>query len=125
MPEGVRAAMANGGAEAGFEVLLRNLHIWDNLDRAARQRALGNSEVFFSHETPLLQTYRPDELLLSANRVPVQVGAGEETPPVFREMAGWLASRLNVPVEGVPGGHASCIEHPEGVSEVIRPFLQL
>lgn len=124
MPEAVRAAMAEGGPEAGFEALLRNLHIWDCIDPAARQRVRGNAGVFFSYETPLLRTYRPDEALLGANRVPVQVGAGEETPPVFREMAEWLASRLNVRVEGVPGSHASCIEHPEGVAKVIRPFLQ-
>jgi pimeloyl-ACP methyl ester carboxylesterase len=124
MPEGVRAAMAEGGPKAGFEALLRNLHIWDAIDPAAQQRVLGNAEVFFSFETPLLQMYRPDEALVGANRMPVQVGAGEETPPVFREMAEWLASRLNVRVEGVPGGHASCIEHPEGVAKVIRPFLQ-
>ncbi len=124
LPEAVRAAMVNGRSEAGFEALLRSLHIWDALDPVAQKRALGNAEVFFSHERPLLQTYRPDEGLLSANRVPVQVAAGEETPPVFREMAEWLASRLSVRVEGVPGGHGSCIEHPEGVAEVIRPFMQ-
>ncbi len=123
-PEAVRAAMVKGRPEAGFEALLRSLHIWEAIDPAARKRALGNAEVFFSHERPLLQTYQPDEALLGANRVPVQVGAGEETPPIFREMAEWLASRLNIRVEGVPGGHASCIEHPEGVAEVIRPFLQ-
>jgi pimeloyl-ACP methyl ester carboxylesterase len=123
MPDGVRAAMAKGGAEAGFEALLRNLHIWDQLDPPARRRALGNTEVFFNYETPLLQRYRPDDILMGTNRVPVQVGAGEDTPPVFREMAEWLAARLGVRVEGVPGGHASCVEYPEGVAEMIRPFL--
>jgi pimeloyl-ACP methyl ester carboxylesterase len=124
MPEGVRAALATGGPEAGFEALLRNLNIWDAMDSAARQRAHANAEVFFNHETPLLQTYRPDEALILANRVPVQVAAGDETPPVFREMAEWLASKLNVPAELVPGGHASCVERPREASEVIRPFLQ-
>ena len=124
MPEDVRAAMAEGGTKAGFEALLRNLHIWDAIDPGAQQRVLGNAEVFFSLETPLLQMYRPDEALVGANRIPVQVGAGEETPPVFREMAEWLASQLHIHVEGIPGGHASCIEHPEGVAKVIRPFLQ-
>lgn len=124
MPEVVRAAIAKGAPEAGFEALLRNLHIWDAIDEAARRRVLGNAEVFFSHETPLLQTYRPDDTLLGANRVPVQVAAGTETPAVFQEMADWLAAHINVGVEGLPGGHASCIEFPEGVAEVIRPFLQ-
>ena len=38
LPEGVREAMARG-PQAGFEALLRNLHVWDNLDAPARQRA--------------------------------------------------------------------------------------
>jgi pimeloyl-ACP methyl ester carboxylesterase len=124
VPKGVRAAMAKGGPEAGFEALLRNLHAWEAFDSATRQRVLGNAGVFFSHETPLLQTYRPDEALLDGNRVPVQVAAGVKTPPVFREMAEWLASRTKVRLESVPGGHASCIEHPEGAAEVVRAFLQ-
>lgn len=124
MPEDVRAAIANGDLEAGFEALLRHLNIWDAIDSAARQRAHSNAEVFFTHETPLLRTYRPNEVLLRANQVPVQVAAGNETPPVFREMAEWLAAKLSVPAERVPGGHASCIERPEEVGEVVRPFLQ-
>jgi pimeloyl-ACP methyl ester carboxylesterase len=120
--ETVRAAISRG-PRPGFEALLRHLHIWDNIDEPARERALGNAEVFFSHETPLLQTYQPDGALLGANRVPVRVCAGKETPAVFREMADWLALKLSVRVEAVPGGHASCIEQPDGVADVIRPLL--
>ena len=50
--------------------------------------------------------------------------AANETPPVFREMAQWLAAKLSVPAERVPGGHGSCIERPKEVGEVVRPFLQ-
>ena len=123
-PEAVRAAIAKGGPEAGFEALLRALGIWEYMDPASRQRVLGNTEVFFSYETPLLQSYRPDEGRLRANRVPVQVGAGEETPSVFREMAEWLAARLKVRAEKYPGGHAAAVNRPEQVAEVILPFLQ-
>ena len=122
LPESVRAAIARG-PQAGVEALLRNLHIWDNIDSATRERARGNAEVFFSHETPLLQTYQPDAALLSANRVPVKVAVGTQTPPVFQEMAEWLSSTLNVRLDALPGGHASCVEEPEGVAKVIRPFL--
>jgi len=121
--EAMRAAMATGGPEAGFESLLRGLGAWDALDPASRQRVLGNAEVFFDYETPLLQSYRPDEALLSANRVPVQVGAGRETPPVFGEMAEWLATRLNVRVVATPGAHVGYLNHPDEVANVIRPFL--
>lgn len=123
LPEAVRAAISRGELVAGFEALLRALGAWEAMDSASRVRVLGNAGVFFSYETPLLQSYRPDEALLSANRVPVQVGAGVETPPVFREMAEWLASRLNVRVEQTPGGHVGYLSHPDEVAQVIRPFL--
>ena len=125
LPEPARAAMARGDSEAAFEALMRDLDLWDALDPATRQRLLGNAQVFFTYETPLLQSYGPDDALLGANRVPVQVGAGEGTPPVFREMAEWLASRLNVRVEKYPGGHAAASNHPDEVARVIRPFLLL
>jgi pimeloyl-ACP methyl ester carboxylesterase len=121
--EAMRAGIATGGPEAGFEALLRGLGAWDAMDRASRIRVRGNAEIFFAYETPLLQSYRPDQALLSANRVPVQVGAGRETPPVFWEMAEWLATRLNVDVVSSLGGHVGYLNHPDEVAHVIRPFL--
>lgn len=124
LPEAVRAAMATSGPEVGFEALLRSMDVWDAMDPATQQRVLGNAEIFFSHETPLLQSYRPDPGLLDANRVLVQVAVGEEAPPVFLEMAEWLASRLHVHLDRIHGGHASAMNRPEQVAEVIGPFLQ-
>jgi pimeloyl-ACP methyl ester carboxylesterase len=121
--DAIRAGMATGGPEAGFEALLRGLGAWDAMDPASRQRVRGNSEIFFGYETPLLQSYRPDQALLSANRVPVQVGAGRETPAVFWEMAEWLATRLIVHVLPSPGAHVGYLTHPDEVAHVIRPFL--
>jgi pimeloyl-ACP methyl ester carboxylesterase len=121
--EGMRAGMAAGGPGAGFEALLRGLGAWDAMDGASRERVRDNAEIFFAYETPLLQSYRPDEALLSVNRVPVQVGAGRETPPVFWEMAEWLARRLNVEVVPTPGGHVGYLIHPDEVAQAIRPFL--
>ena len=127
MPEQVRAALAGGGKEArrsAFQALLRFLRIWDLLNAEAQERILGNADVFFDLETPLLATYRPDERGLAINRVPVQVAAGAETPPVMREMAEWLAGRLGVSVVQLPGGHLGYLEHPTEVVAVVRPFLQ-
>jgi pimeloyl-ACP methyl ester carboxylesterase len=127
MPDAVRLALERGGDEArkaAFKELLRFLGIWDLMDRASRQRIVGNAQVFFGFETPLLSSYRPDEGRLRANRVPVQVGAGEETPVLMREMADWLASRLNVSVETISGGHVGYIEHPQMVADAIKPFLR-
>jgi pimeloyl-ACP methyl ester carboxylesterase len=116
--------MARGDSEAAFEALIRDLELWDALDSATRRRVLGNAELFFSHETPLLQSYEPDDALLRANRVPVQVGVGEDSPLLFQEMAEWLASRLKVRRKTYPGGHAATSTHPDDVMRVIRPFLQ-
>lgn len=127
MPEEVRAALAGGGQQArasAFRALLSFLGIWDLLDQGARERMLGNADVFFDIETPLLSSYHPDDALLRANEVPVQVAAGEETPPVMREMADWLADRLGVGVDPVPGGHLAYLEHPDEVAEAVRRFLK-
>lgn len=126
MPEETRAALAHGGVEgrrAGYEALLRFLGIWDSLDAAARRRTLANADVFFDLETSLLSSYRPDEALMRANRVPIQVAAGAQTAPVMREMAEWLAERLGVSVVQLPGGHLGYLEHPAEVVAAIRPFL--
>jgi pimeloyl-ACP methyl ester carboxylesterase len=125
LPEPARAAMARGDSQAAFEALMRDIELWDALDPVTGQRLLGNAELFFSHETPLLQSYEPDDALLRANRVPVQVGVGADAPPLFREMAEWLASRLQVRAETYLGGHAATATHPDDVMRVIRPFLQL
>ena len=61
LPEPVRAAIAKGDSEAAFEALMRDLDLWDAFDPLTRQRVLGNAEVFFSYETPLLQSYEPDD----------------------------------------------------------------
>lgn len=127
MPDAVRLALASGGDEAqraGFEALLRFLGIWDVMDMASRRRIIGNAEVFFNYETALLSSYRPDEVRLQNNRLPVQVGAGERTPALMREMAEWLASQLNVTVDTIPGGHLAYVEHPEDVAKAIKSFLR-
>jgi pimeloyl-ACP methyl ester carboxylesterase len=123
VPEPVRAAMATGRYEEGLEALLRALGAWEAMDQVSRNRVLGNADIFFSHETPLLRSYQPDQALLKTNRVPVQVGAGDETLPVMREMAEWLGAHLNVGVQAIPGGHVGYMEHPDEVAQVIRPFL--
>jgi pimeloyl-ACP methyl ester carboxylesterase len=125
LPEPARAAMARGDSAAALEALLRDLELWDAVDPAIQRRLVGDAELFFSYENPLLQSYEPDPALLKANRVPVQVGVGEATPPLFREMAEWLASRLHVRAETYPGGHVATATHPDGVVAVIQPFLQL
>jgi pimeloyl-ACP methyl ester carboxylesterase len=121
--EAIRAGIATGGPEAGFEALLRGLGAWDAMDPASRQRVRSNGEIFFGYERPLLQSYRPDQALLSANRVPVQVGAGRETPPLFWEMAEWLATRLTVRLVASPGGHVGYLDHPDEVAQTTRAFL--
>lgn len=126
MPEEVRTALTGDGQQArasAFRALLRFLGLWDLLDAGARERMLGNADVFFDLETPLLSSYHPEEALLRANRVPIQVAAGEKTAPVMREMADWLADRLGASLDLVPGGHLAYLEHSDDVADVVRQFL--
>ena len=120
----IQAALAKGRPEAGVEALLRAIGGWDAIDPASRERVLGNAEVVITFERPMRQMYRPSEALLRTNRVPVQVGVGEESPPVMRQSAEWLASQLSRTVETTPGGHLGYMDHSDGVAKVLRSFLQ-
>jgi len=42
----------------------------------------------------------------------------------FGEPAGWLADRLNVELEKLPGGHTPYFDRPEEMARTIRPLLR-
>ena len=54
-------------------------------------------------EIGAMEPYKPDEATLAAVEVPVRVMVGAESAPFFAETAQWLAGRLNVEVEKLPG----------------------
>jgi pimeloyl-ACP methyl ester carboxylesterase len=53
----------------------------------------------------------------------VRVMAGPESPPLV-EASRWLAARLNVELETLPGAHMPYFDRPEEMVETIRPLLR-
>jgi pimeloyl-ACP methyl ester carboxylesterase len=123
----VEGGMQSGGPRGGLEAFLKFVagdEAFENLDPELRERMLGNAETFFGTELGVLEPYRPDEATLAAVEVPVRVMVGTDSAPFFGEAARWLADRLNVELERLPGGHAPYFDRPEEMADAIRPFLR-
>jgi pimeloyl-ACP methyl ester carboxylesterase len=123
----VEAGMQRGGPRGGVEAFfgfVASDEIFQNLDPQLRERMLGNGETFFGTELEVIQSYRPDEATLAAVEVPVRVMGGPDSAPFFDEAARWLADRLNVQLEKLPGGHTPYFDRPEEMTETIRPLLR-
>ena len=97
---------------------------FEALDPQLRERLLGNGEIFLGTEIGVMEPYDPDEATLAAVEVPVRVMVGAESAPFFAETAQWLAGRLNVEVERLPGGHTPHFDQPEEVAQTLRPVLR-
>jgi pimeloyl-ACP methyl ester carboxylesterase len=122
----VEGGMQRGGPRGGLEAFLRFAagdETFEKLDPGLRERMLGNAEVFFGVELGVLEPYRPDDATLAGVEVPVWVMAGPESPPLV-EASRWLAARLNVELETLPGAHMPYFDRPEEMAEAIRPLLR-
>jgi pimeloyl-ACP methyl ester carboxylesterase len=122
----VEGGMQRGGPRGGLEAFLRFAagdETFEKLDPGLRERMLGNAEVFFGVELGVLEPYRPDDATLAGVEVPVRVMAGPESPPLV-EASRWLAARLNVELETLPGAHMPYFDRPEEMAEAIRPLLR-
>ncbi len=95
---------------------------FENLDPQLQERMLGNGETLFGTEMALLPSYRPDEATLAAVEVPVRVMVGPDS--AFGEVARWLADRLGVELESLPGGHTPYFDRPQEMAETLRPLLR-
>jgi pimeloyl-ACP methyl ester carboxylesterase len=125
--QAVENGLAAGGPPGAVEAFWRHVAGdagWDALPASVRERILGNGETLVEVEVGSYESYRPDDAELAAVELPVMMLAGEETLPRFVEAAAWVADRLGVEVERVPGGHAAYHTHPRELVDVIRPFLR-
>lgn len=123
----VEGGMQNGGPRGGCETFLRFVagdEVFENLDPQLRERMLGNGETFFGLEMGAFEPYQPDEAALTAVEVPVRVMVGTESAPFFAETARWLAKRLGVESETLPGGHTPYFDRPQEMAETLRPLLR-
>lgn len=123
----VEGGMQRGGPRGGCENFFRFIagdDAFENLDPRLRERMLGNGETFLGTEMGAFEPYQPEEAALTAVEVPVRIMVGTESAPFFAETARWLADRLNVEVEKLPGGHTPYFDRPQEMAEALRPLLR-
>ena len=123
----VEGGMQRGGPRGGCETFFRFVagdEAFENLDPHLRERMLANGETFLGTEMGAFEPYQPDEAALTAIEVPVRVMAGTESAPFFAETARWLADRMNVELERLPGGHTPYFDRPDEMANRIRPLLK-
>jgi pimeloyl-ACP methyl ester carboxylesterase len=99
-------------------------HVWNS---SATHKA-PHSSLLRRCSTPCSQpAARASRILswsLGAIRVPVRVMVGTESAPFFAEVARWLADRMNVESEELPGGHTPYFDRPQQMAETLRPLLR-
>ena len=123
----VEGGMQRGGSRGGCETFFRFVasdEAFENLEPQLRERMLGNGETFLGTEMGAFEPYRPDEAALTAVEVPVRIMVGRESAPFFAETSRWLADRMNVELERLPGGHTPYFVRPDEMVETIRPLLK-
>jgi pimeloyl-ACP methyl ester carboxylesterase len=123
----VEGGMKKGGPRGGCETFFRFVagdEAFENLDPHLRERMLVNGETFLGTEMGAFEPYQPDEAALTAAEVPVRVMVGTESAPFFAEAARWLAERLGVELEELPGGHTPYFDSPQEMAETLRPLLR-
>ena len=123
----VEGGTQSGGPRGGVGAFVRSVagdETFENLDPQLRERMLGNGETLFGTEMEVLVAYRPDDATLAAVEVPARVMVGTDSAPFFGEAARWLADRLDVALERLPGAHTPYFERPEEMAETIRPLLR-
>jgi pimeloyl-ACP methyl ester carboxylesterase len=125
--EALGLGMQRGGPQGGMEAFLRFFvgeEAFENLDPGLRERMLGNGETFFGLDFAGIGSYQPDDATLTGVEVPVTVVAGAESPPFLIEVSRWLAARLNVELETLPGAHTPYFDRPEEMARALRPLLR-
>jgi pimeloyl-ACP methyl ester carboxylesterase len=121
--EGMREEGPLGGG-ASFLRFFAGDEAFEHLEPELRERMLGNAEVFFGLEFGAIGPYRPHKESLAAVDVPVRIMAGTESPPPLVAVARWLAERLDVELESLPGAHTPYFDRPEEMAQALRPLLR-
>jgi pimeloyl-ACP methyl ester carboxylesterase len=123
----VESGMRRGGPRGGVEAFIRFVvdeQTYESFDPPLLERMVDNGETLFGVEFGVFDSYRPDDVTLARVEVPVVIMAGTESRPYFGEASRWLAARLHVGLETLPGGHSPYIDRPEEMAQALRPFLR-
>lgn len=127
----IGSKMGKGGPRAAMEAFIRLAAgdlVFEQVDPALRERALGNAPLFFERELGAFVSYLPDPTGLAATSVPVNVAAGVDTKnhPQNRylfEASEWTARAIGVPLTEISGGHVPYYDRPQVFVEELRPML--
>ncbi|MEN3278916.1 MAG: hypothetical protein V7607_56 [Solirubrobacteraceae bacterium] len=123
----VQAAMQAGGPPAAVESFWRYIagdDAWQQLAPALRQRLRAAATTLIEIELGTYELYLPDDDALAAIAAPVRLLVSAQGLPVFAEIAGRLAERLDVEVATTPGRHGPYHDYPYELAEAVRPFLR-
>ena len=123
----IEGGTQRGGPRGGCEAFLRFVaggEAFEALDPQLRERLLANGEIFLGTEIGVMEPYEPDEATLAAIEVPVRVMVSTDSAPFFAETSQWLADRLSVELEKLPGGHTCYFDRPEEMAQTLRSLLR-
>lgn len=124
----VEKGLATAGPRGTMERFIRinaGDENFENLDPELRDRLLGNAETFFFVELQAAVSYVPDAEVLPRCAVPALVLAGiDNRNTYYHDASAWVATRLNAPLQEIPGGHTPYFDHPATLATTIRAFIQ-
>jgi pimeloyl-ACP methyl ester carboxylesterase len=121
---GIQAEGLAGGVDAFLRSVMGDATV-EAIPPQTLARMLQNAETVFAVErSGAFATWHPREEALAAIHVPAALLVGRESPAFFGEMARWLASRLQVQVVTVPGGHGAYFDHASELAEALRPIFR-
>ena len=122
----IEQGMKAGGPEAAADAFYRFAagSAIEALEPETYERMKSDGGVLFGVEFESLSGWRPEAGALKGNRVPALLLAGSDSPPFFVEAGEWLAQRLGIAVERVPGGHGAPFDHAKDVAQRIGDFVE-
>ncbi len=125
--EVITPAMEAGGPMAAFETFLRFAAgdaTWERLDASVRERMLASAGTYFSKEIGRFDTYLPDDQAVADVAAPVHLLVGKDSHAEFGQTAGRLATRLDIDVTSVPGGHFGYVDHAQELAKAVSALLR-
>ena len=123
----IQGGMAAGGPPAAFERFLRMAAgdaNWERLDAGEQQQLLASADTYFGYEVGRFDDYVPDDSLLAATTVPVEILVGDDSLPEFAQAAGRIAPRLGIEITRTPGTHFGYLDHPDELAQALKRLLR-
>jgi pimeloyl-ACP methyl ester carboxylesterase len=121
------AARAEGGPALAVERFWRLVAgdgSWADLDPALRDRMIATADTLLDAEFGHFEHYLPTDAEFAGLNAPIQLIVSEDGRAGQHQATARLSVLFGVPVERVPGTHASYWDHPTEMCAALRPFLR-